>query len=323
MSRRAQGYALLEVLIAASVTCAIVGVLLQLAIRGQEVLRAQGDLADLQQRLRVAVASLQRDIRNAGAGPSAGRLIERLPPVRPARTGERRADAELACFDDRLSLFWVPDGGAESTVVAAMAGPGAPIVFDRAAPGCGAGGTCGFGVGDRVLIVDPGPAGSGYDIFTVAAAGVGQLSSAAPLSRAYPAGSIVVGITQRVYYLDRATRRLMVYDGDASDVPLVDHVVDLRFSYWSEPVPGGAPRRFSSVDLTSGPALGLAPNRFDADLLQVRRVGVEIRLSAEAADLRGRGAGFLEAGFSAGGSVWVPDQQMTFDVSPPNMRPSR
>ncbi len=225
-----------------------------------------------------------------------------------------------------------------------MAGPGAPLAIDVTAPGCPAGGSCGFARGDRALVFSK----EAHDAFTVRDAGGGTVSPSAPLSHAYSAGSRVVGIVHRVYYLDRPGKRLMVYDGDRSDMPLVDHVVDLRFRYYVDPaargvrppppgtascayapgdppVPlldelgGSGPALVAPARLTDGPACGVAPHRFDADLLRVRRIGVTIRLETEAAELRGSGPAFSTPGSSLGGSKYVPDLEVTFEVAPRNM----
>ncbi len=134
----------------------------------------------------------------------------------------------------------------------------------------------------------------------------------------------------------------MLNDGDRSDLPLVDHVVDLRFTYYVDPAADGvrascayapgtppiplldelggtAPALVSQSRLTDGPVCGQAPHRFDADLLRVRRIGVTIRLETESAALRGSGPLFSTPGTSAGGSKYVPDVQVTFEVAPRNM----
>ena len=49
-------------------------------------------------------------------------------------------------------------------------------------------------------------------------------------------------VVQRVYYFDRANRRLMVYDGYQSDMPLIDNVVDLRFAYFADRFPSSVSR---------------------------------------------------------------------------------
>jgi hypothetical protein len=66
-----------------------------------------------------------------------------------------------------------------------------------------------------------------------------------------------------------------------------------------------------------------ALNRFDADLLRIRRVTVTIRAQVAADDLRGSGAGFANAGRSTTGLTYVPDYELSFDVAPRSMHPSR
>jgi hypothetical protein len=78
--------------------------------------------------------------------------------------------------------------------------------------------------------------------------------------------------------------------------------------------------------LTDGPWCPDAAieRRFDADLLRIRRVRVTLRVQAGMASLRG-GAGSL---FARGGNATraerlVPDQEITFDVSPRNLDVAR
>ena len=80
-----------------------------------------------------------------------------------------------------------------------------------------------------------------------------------------------------------------------------------------------APVLVPQLRLTDGPVCGQAPHRFDGDLLRVRRIGVTIRLETESAELRGSGPAFLTPGTSSGGTRYVPDIQVTFEVAPRNM----
>jgi type II secretory pathway pseudopilin PulG len=344
------GYVLVEILVSTAIVCALLGVLLQFAGSTQGAVRAQADVADLQQRLRVATESLRRDLWVAGAGPShgvwRGPLIDAFAPVLPGRAGSAGADPELSYYADRISIMYVPDTRSQTTLVANMAGPGAPLLIDGGAPGCPAGGSCGFARGDRALVF----AGEAYETFTVSATDVAgsSLSAAAPLSRAYSAGSAVVAIVQRVYYLDRPGKRLMLYDGDRSDLPLVDHVVELRFTYYGDPTAAGvrppppgvsscayalgdppiplldelggtAPKLLQPTRFTDGPVCGVPPHRFDADLLRVRRIGVTIRLETEGGEFRGSGPAFFTRGTSPGGNRYIPDVQVSFEVAPRNL----
>jgi hypothetical protein len=78
--------------------------------------------------------------------------------------------------------------------------------------------------------------------------------------------------------------------------------------------------------LTDGPWCpdSQAPNRFDADLLRVRRVRVSLRAQAVSSWLRGASASlFVRPGTSRGGGLMVPDARIVVDVTPRNMNARR
>jgi len=157
----------------------------------------------------------------------------------------------------------------------------------------------------------------------------------------------VAAVVHRTYYLDSSVKRLMVYDGVRSDVPLVDQVVGLNFQYYADPSPGAiavpfpgesncayagsppvplltnlggaAPKPLTAALLTDGPVCGESPHRFDADLLRIRRISVTIRVQAESGEFRGSGRAFATAGVSRGGGRIVSDLETTIDVTPRNM----
>jgi type II secretory pathway pseudopilin PulG len=348
-----RGYALVEVLLATAIAGALLGVLLQFTLAVQTTVGVQGEVAGLQQRLRLSVEAVRRDLAQAGAGPSRGTgrgpLTRVLPPIVPARLGLVGADPDLSFFDDRVTIMYVPETRAETAVVAPMVDAASPLAIDGNAAGCPPARACDFSAGDRALVFEPGGAGSPYETFTIAAVdAVGnRLTPAAALSRAYPAGSRVVAIVQRVFHFDRAGKRLMVYDGARSDLPIADHVVDLRFTYLADPRPnavaapapglmscayagdppipllanlgGMAPKPLTAAQLTDGPICGPVRNRFDADLLRIRRVVFTIRLEAESAEFRGTGSGFSTPGFARASTKRVADQQATVAVAPRNM----
>ena len=78
--------------------------------------------------------------------------------------------------------------------------------------------------------------------------------------------------------------------------------------------------------LTNGPWCPDASNlnRWDADLLRIRKVGVTLRVEAAANALRGpAGVLFTRGGTSRTGNTWVPDQEIRFQVSPRNLNLGR
>lgn len=65
-------------------------------------------------------------------------------------------------------------------------------------------------------------------------------------------------------------------------------------------------------------------NRYDADMLRVRRVEARLRVQAPSASLRGpAGTLFKYGGTSTGGARQVPDQEIRFEVTPRNMNVGR
>ena len=156
---------------------------------------------------------------------------------------------------------------------------------------------------------------------------------------------------------DAGTYQLLLYDGTASgaDVPVVDHLVSLQFEYWGDPRPpvrtgplsedtclfaagdpptpklallaeGPALVRLGAAQLTDGPWCpdAAAVDRWDADLLRIRRVAVTVRVEAGAASLRGPASAlFVHGGSSRGGGGWLPDIEARFDVAPRNLNLAR
>ena len=94
--------------------------------------------------------------------------------------------------------------------------------------------------------------------------------------------------------------QLTRYDGHSSDMPVVDHVGELRFEYFDAAGQSIAIERF--ID---GPWVpdAVAVNRFDADLRSIRRVRAFIRVRP--------------ARTFAG--VAIADLRVTLDVSPRNV----
>jgi hypothetical protein len=65
-------------------------------------------------------------------------------------------------------------------------------------------------------------------------------------------------------------------------------------------------------------------NRFDADLLRIRRVRATVRVQAALASLRGpAGTLFMKGGIGTNPSRFVPDQEVSFDVTPRNLNLGR
>ena len=356
-----KGFSLVEVLIALTILLAAMVPLLQISMSGQHLVRSHGEATDLHQRIRVAIDRLKSDLALAGAGAIRGNqssatlgLASYMAPLVPARLGVRLPDPPLSAFSDRLTVVYVEEGAWPAPLSVHMQTTAEAVPVNRMMPGCPAVGLCGFGEGTRALIVDTRGVGRGRDLFTVTgiADQLAHDAPNAPFSQPYLAGSaFVVPVVQRVYYLDRANRRLMTYDGYQGDMPLIDNVVDLRVAYFADaspasvsrppdgeascvydagspPIPrledlGGAGlHELTATQMTDGPFCGTGDYAFDGDLLRIRLVRVTLRLQAAADEVRGAGALFARPGRSSSGYSYVPDYEVTFDVAPRNMTPA-
>jgi hypothetical protein len=78
--------------------------------------------------------------------------------------------------------------------------------------------------------------------------------------------------------------------------------------------------------LTDGPWCpdGARADRFDADLLRIRKVRVVLRVQSALASLRGpTGVLFMRGGTSTSSTRYVPDQEVRFDITPRNLNLGR
>lgn len=89
-----------------------------------------------------------------------------------------------------------------------------------------------------------------------------------------------------------------------------------------EPTEAGGLVQLTAAHLTDGPWCpdAGAPNRFDADLLRIRKIAVTVRVESAISALRGPASIlFLRPGFSTSGLHFLPDQTIRFQVAPRNM----
>jgi len=128
-------------------------------------------------------------------------------------------------------------------------------------------------------------------------------------------------VTSHTYHLKNdvatGTFQLMHYDGAATDLPVVDHVVKLQFEYL-----GDGAARLDPAILQDGPWVSDDPDAvtFDADLLQIRRVRVLLRVQAGLESMRGpAGVLFARGGTSTSVERYLPDLELQFDIAVRNM----
>ena len=383
---REQGFSLLEMTIAMGLMLVVTASIFALVNPGQGNFVAEPEVADLQQRSRVATDTLYKDLVMAGAGSYSGDnpmgLNYFFAPVMPFRQGRIQDDPPGTFRDDVITLLLVPATTAQTTIARDMPAQSAELVV-KAGPGCPKDDKlCGFEEGMTVLIYDD--EGS-YDTFTITQVQDDALHlqhNLEDLSKNYNEGAKIVQIQSHTYYLktDVATKtfQLMHYDGGGNDVPLVDNVVGLQFEYFGDPQPPvrngkplsvnpgpwttygpkpkdvgiencvfindgspvHAPRlqvlgpggttttlvKLTKEMLTDGPWCPKDdnPNRFDADLLRIRKIGVRIKLQTGNDSLRGPASAlFTYGGTSRGGNKYLPDQEVRFEVTPRNLNLGR
>ena len=395
------GFSMIEMLVATAILVVVTGGIFALINPAQGTFRAQPEVSDMQQRLRVAVDAIQRDLIMAGAGTYSGSAVGALgnffSPILPHSVGTLVPGDPDNPDPTAITIMYVPPTSSQTTLSTSMPNESAELKVNEQ-QGCPTNqqeALCGFEEGMRVLIFDPTGA---YDIFTIT-----QVQDAAlhlqhrddKFTTTYDTGAYITQIESHTYYLNAAERRLYHYDGYQTNLPMVDNVVGLRFDYFGEPMPamlrkpvtdptgpwttygpkppvvaanptgddygpgencaftlnaglhtprmadwlGGAPPGtlvpIPYASLSDGPwCPGMTndkgdelPNRYDVDMLRVRKIQVTVRVQVGDGTLRGANPPgrtlFINPGTSSSGAGYIPDQEIRFEVSPRNLNIGR
>jgi hypothetical protein len=353
------GFSLVEVVVSLGLALAVVGAALAMLNGGAAASSALPDAADVQQRARVLTDALARDLGLAGAGLDggalAGPLIRNLAAVVPRRIGLQAADPVGSAGSQAISVLFVPRTPAQATT-GLVVSPSALQLQMNLTPNCPPSpALCGLRAGAGVILIDS-AAPDRFALFTLADASgtTGRLVHRSPIGfSSFEIGAAVAEVEMHTYYFDPVNRQVRDYDGYVTDVPLIDHVVDLRFEYFGDPRPPVSPRPPTGVEnclydasgspkpmvvlapqggslaplplamLNDGPWCGSGAEAFDADLLRVRKVRATIRLEAASASARGSGPAFADPGTSRSALRSIPDYVVSLDVSPRNLNPWR
>jgi hypothetical protein len=287
------------------------------------------------------------------SGPMTGALTGAFAPIVPRRMGLQNADGYLVVRPDAITIAYVPSTYSQSATRAAMPHQSSELKVETL-PNCPRHNQfCGFEEGMTVLIFDD---EGHFDFFTLAQVqhdtGHVQRRQQSP-SYGYQVGAVVTQAETRTYYYDAASLQLRQYDGYLTDVPVADNVVGVGFEYFGDPRPpmlpkpkqgtanclydaagnpvglptlvaqGGSLAPLPLSMLSDGPWCGDGHNRYDADLLRVRKVRVTMRVQASAAQFRGTGPEFESPGFNRSALRHLPDYTVRFEVSPRNMNLDR
>jgi prepilin-type N-terminal cleavage/methylation domain-containing protein len=349
------GYTLIELLISTAIMLTVTGAIFSLMNPAQGSAQTQPEVADMQQRMRVGNETLFKELVMAGAGPYqgpvTGSLVNFFASVLPRRLGLINPDPATVFRSDAVTLSYIPNSYSQTTIAAAMPTPSAELKVTPQ-PNCPAdtGNLCGFNDGMDVIIFDT---SGNFDLFTIthvqdSAAHLQHRGQV--LSVPYDVGASVTQIVSNTYYLNRTTHQLMKYNLNDQDTPIVDDVVDLKFEYFGDPNPPTLPKPPAGIAnclydaagnyknlpvlaadegslapltadiLTDGPMCGGGTDQFDADLLRIRKVRVTLKVQAANPALRGTDTRlFMNPGTARGGERYVPDYNLTFEVTPRNL----
>jgi len=392
------GFSLMELLVATTVMMAVTGAIFAMMNPAEGTYQAQPEASDMQQRMRVGVDVLTKDIIMAGAGTymgaNAGALYNFFAPIMPYRSGDLNPDPAGGVYyrSDTISLMYVPPTPAQTTVIKNFGNGNSQELDVEPMRNCGTDKhdqLCGFRDNQHVLVYD---VDGSWDMTTITNVQdeALHLQHNNKLSSAYDSGNAqITEVAVHTYYLKNdatsGTYQLMHYDGGQTDLPVVDNVIKLQFAYFGDPLPpmlvpgkslcdasvkgpfttygpkppclakagtGGYPMGencafkvvngaqvprmdtlasgYGQVELTQamltdgpwcpGQDATNYPNRFDADLLRIRRIRVTLRVQAALSALRGpAGVLFTHGGTARSPERLVPDQEIQFSVTPRNM----
>jgi type II secretory pathway pseudopilin PulG len=285
-----RGFTLIEALAATTIMVIVTAGIFRVVNPSAGVFGMQPEVADLQQRLRVAVSQLRHDLLNAGAGSYSGlndttthqtarSLANYFAPLLPyVQSSGSNDDGQGKFFSTRITIIYVPSTAAQTSLKTDMTSPDSRIQVNQES-GCPftpgttevADPLCGFhaaaaGADDatQAVIYD----GSGaFDEFVVTAVDESgghldfQHLQQGTFSQSYKVPSRISEVKSRSYFLKTDTNQLMQDDGLGTTVPVLDNVAGLSFEYYGDPLP--------PIFVASGPGdlsttYGPAPPGLDA-----------------------------------------------------------
>jgi hypothetical protein len=243
-----RGFTVVELLVAMAITLVVVAATVSFVGPAHDAFQVQPETSDLQQRIRVGLDALQRDLLMAGAGMYAagavGPLHGVLAPVMPYRSFGSASDAAEGTYfrTDAISLLFVPATPSQTTLAAPMPAGALEISIESPAtcPAATAAQVCGFAAGDQLLVFDR--TGTWDLVIVDRVSGPEALSLKQPaLASGFDAGSNVTEARAITYALKAdptsESQQLVRADGSDPAQPVLDDVVTLEFRYFGDPRP--------------------------------------------------------------------------------------
>lgn len=105
-----QGFSFVELVVAMAIMLAVASSMFGFVHSARQVFEIHLERADMQQRARVSMDSLFRDLVMASAGPQ-------TPAIAPFRRGDNAPDPPGSSFADRISIRYRPPDAADSEAV--------------------------------------------------------------------------------------------------------------------------------------------------------------------------------------------------------------
>lgn len=250
----ARGFSLVELLVSIVITLVVTGAIFGLVDPSRGTARAQVEVSDQQQRMRVASDMIKKDLIMAGAGTYsgsiAGTLANFFAPILPYANGSLFSGWAFPApryTSDQITITYVPNTSAQTRVRDRMPQPSSEIKVD-AQPGCPTGDElCGFEEGMRVVIFDDTGA---WDVFTITAVQTASLHLQhrppnPDFSKAYdPADNArIAQVETHTYLLDPNSRELQHYGGWMEPPEAVaTNAVRFELRYFGDPNPPLMPK---------------------------------------------------------------------------------
>src|SRR5688500_9850183 len=160
--RSEAGFTIVELLIASMIMIVVTGAIFSMVNPAGGMFQAQPEVSDMQQRLRVGIDTLQKDLIMAGAGTytgkAAGALSYFMAAILPYQAFGAPTDQSTGVYfrKDAISLMYVPVTPSQTTISQPMPAQSAEIKVHPQpnCPGNAQIDLCGFEVNDRLIIFD-------------------------------------------------------------------------------------------------------------------------------------------------------------------------